>query len=183
MMKKLMMISAVLAGMFFVPSASALIDNGSMAEVFTLPGDPGISVTVASSVAETGPGEYLYTYQVRGIDDLKIISLSVPFLTHLAKPAEVYDFTPAPDDDPATLYWGAIGNPAVAAYALFNPQLLPNGITTEYQFKSIYAAQEVTGFVDEAQLGSLYGTLLAPVPEPMTLSLLALGGLMVRRRR
>ena len=182
MMKKFWMISAVLAGMFFVPSASALIDNGSMAEVFTLPGVPGISVMVESSVAGS-PGDYLYTYRVTGIDDLKIISLSVPFLTHLAEPGEVYDFTPDPDNDLATLYWGAIGNPAVAAYALFIPQLLPNGITTEYQFKSIYAAQEVTGFVDEAQLGSLYGTLLAPVPEPMTLSLLALGGLMVRRRR
>jgi hypothetical protein len=96
MMKKFWMISAVLAGMFFVPSASA-IDDVLISE-FKLPVNENIKVTVESTVTEINSGEYLYTYQIRDIGDLKISLLSIPFLTPLLDGTEVYDFFPAAPD-------------------------------------------------------------------------------------
>ncbi|MHC4950542.1 MAG: hypothetical protein ACYTEU_06095, partial [Planctomycetota bacterium] len=101
----------ILAGMICVPSAVAIPDTIVTSE-FKLPADENIKVTVASTVTELGPSDFLYTYQVRGIGDLNIISLSVPFFTPLTKPAEIDEFS-APDA--ATIYWGTIGDPAVTA--------------------------------------------------------------------
>jgi hypothetical protein len=137
-------------------------------------------VTVISTVTEITPGsEYLYTYQVTDIDQF-ISLLAIPFPVSLTKPTEIYDFSMS---GPMAIYWGTLNNPAIAAHAFFSPDSVVNGTSAEFSFKSIHAAQVVQGYVNDAQLGSLYGDLLAPVPEPLTLSFLAMGaGVLMRKK-
>jgi hypothetical protein len=168
-MKKSGMTIVILAAIFFAPSALALI---TLTNEFTLPADENIKVTVESTVDEISPGEYLYTYQISDIGELYLTLLSVPLLSPLEQNTEIYDFTYEGSDP---IYWGAILDPAVAAQALFSPASLTGGTSAIFKFKSSYSEQTVQGYVSDAQLGSLYGQLLAPVPEPLTLSLLALG--------
>ena len=175
-MKKSWIVMILFVVMLCVPNTSALMSE------FTFPSDSSVNVTVQSTVTEINPSEYLYSYQIIGVDhDQFITSLSVPFSTPLTNPSEVYGFV---SDAPLPpYYWDVIGNPAVAAQAFFAPLPLDGGLSPVLSFKSIYASQEVQGYVNDAQLGSLYGTLLAPVPEPSTLLILSIdAGLTFRRK-
>jgi hypothetical protein len=171
---KIWMTLVLLAGVLCVPNAEALVSE------FVLPSDSTVNVTVISTVTEITPGsEYLYTYQITEIDEA-ITMLSVPFPVSLTQSTEIYEFA---SNGPAPIYWGPINDPAIAAQAFFASALLVVDTSGELTFKSIYPAQEVQGYVTEAQMGSLYGTLLAPVPEPLTLSFLAMGaGILIRKK-
>ena len=177
-MKKSLMVLVMLTGLLYIPSAFGSLELESE---FKLPDDGNIKVAVTSTVTEittTSGSEYLYTYQIADIGDLNISMLSIPFLTPLT---EIYDFSPgAPDAGLDLVYWEPFGNPAIAALAFFSSSPSPQ-LTLE--FKSTYDAQTVQGYVNDAQLGSLYGNLLAPLPEPATLSILALGaGILLRSK-
>ena len=151
-----------------------------MSEPFTGPG--GVTVNVESTVTEMSGGGYLYTYQIKDIGDLNIATFSVPFSIPLLKPSEIYGFD---SDAPLPLpYWNVMGSPAEAAYAFFAPIPLTDGSSPVLSFKSMYGAEVIQGNVNDVQLGSLYGNLFAPVPEPLTISLLVIGaGIIVRKKR
>jgi len=157
-----------------IPGALALVSD------FVLPGDSTVTVTVESTVTELTPGgEYLYSYQIRDIDSF-ISLLAIPFSTPLSNAAEIFEFA---CDGSAPFYWGIIENPAVAAHAFFGPSCLTGGSSPVLTFKSVYASGPVQGYVNDAQRGALYGTLLAPVPEPATFSLISIGMCMIFRRK
>ena len=172
-MKKFGTTFILLAAVLCVPNALALVSE------FTLPSNPSITVTVESTVTQTND-EYLYTYQIQDVSDLNISLLSIPILTPLAIETEIYDFS---DGGSGVFYWGAIDNPVIAAQAFFAPFPLTGGSSAILSFKSSYDAHEVLGYVHDAQLGSLTGNLLAPVPEPITLSLFAMGSGIIFRRK
>lgn len=181
-MKKLWIVSILMAGMFCAPSAMALISEFASAI------DDNAKVTVESSAIELIPGiEYLYSYKITSVVNANISLFSVPFIDQYNDPSTVaYFHNSITSLETGLLFWGNVGsNPPLAVHAIFLPSLFGGGIH-EFSFKSSYAPAEVVGYVNDVQVGSLYGTLYAPasklllVPEPATLLLLSLGGLMLK---
>ena len=184
-MKKFWIVSVLLAGVFCAPGAMALISE------FTSPVDVNAKVTIESSVVELIPEiEYLYSYEITSVVNADIGLFSVPFADQYDDPSTVaYLHSSIASLETGLMYWGNVGtNPPLAAQAIFLPSLFGGGIH-EFSFKSSYAPTEVIGHVNDAQVGSLYGTLYAPapgsisIPEPATLFILGLGGLLIRKRK
>ena len=169
------MVLVMLTGMLCAPSAFGVVVSD-----FKLLSDETVTVMVTSDVITTG-SEYLYTYQITDIGDLNISLLSIPFLTPLSD-TEVSNFVY--EGDPEPLFWGVIDD-SDSAQAYFAPVPLTDDSTLILKFTSAYYAQEVPGFAVAAGLNgvTLHGNLLAPVPEPATLSILTVGaGILFRNR-
>jgi hypothetical protein len=176
MMKKIELPKGIfLAGMLCISIASAAFEP--ITDVFVSPINPAARVTFESRVTELLSGQgYEYSYRIVSIDytNASLTLLSIPFTVPLTYPDEIFDFQPQ-FTEPTSRYWSIIDNPAVAAHAFFAPFPLTGGGSETFSFKSSYGPAAVHGYVNDARLGSLFGDLYAPVPEPATIVFLFLG--------
>ena len=177
-------IGIILAGTLCISIATAAFDP--ITDVFVSPINSAAQVTFESSVSELVSGNgYEYFYRIVSVDyaQASLTLISVPFPIPLTYPDEIFEFQPQ-FTEPTSRYWSIIDNPAVGAHAFFAPFPLTGGGSETFSFKSIYGPGAVQGYVNDARIGSLFGTLYAPIPEPATIAFLFLGlGAIARRTK
>ncbi|MCE5184667.1 MAG: hypothetical protein LLF76_00885 [Planctomycetaceae bacterium] len=86
----------------------------------------------------------------------------------------------------APLLWDFMDTPASSITALFQPQVAANGKSYILSFESWQAPTVGSAMVSgntNTQFHSLVGNVFTPIPEPVTVTLLALGAVLIGRKR
>lgn len=162
---------------------------GSVLETEFTPSTIGIpplqldNVTVFSAAYSNGT-DYLYAYQVvNGNASKTLHRLTLTGFLGLENSTETGYFTANPA---GFIAGGAVPTSvdidAVSDTAGFGFEIAPSGHSAVMYVASILPPGEIYGLVQNG--GQAYGLVVGPVvPEPATLALLAVGGLLVRKRK
>lgn len=163
-------------------------------ETFFALGDGTVRVNSGAYLINSGiyEGKYAYTYQITNINS----SVGISFFSVGINAGVVLDYW---DFDAGTInpaIWSPVADsltvPVVAAQsfdALFNRPLIKSGDTSAILW---FVSGNIPGFSQGALFGTSSGVpqyktgqLIAPVPEPATISLLTFGGILaaLARRR
>ncbi len=148
---------------------------------------------IASVVSEvfyydSGPFDYVFTYQMTNISDADLSWFSVQIL----EGAGVFD-SPAPSFDSGTGVepdgWNIVNSPAQSVEGIFTSTIGPGESSARLWFASDNAPILGAGALAGLSSGFVFATgdvlVPAPIPEPTTLLLLGTGGLLavIRKRR
>lgn len=150
----------------------------------------GGNIMVESNVYNKGAAEYLYTYQIDNVSsNLGLSFLSIPILPGATAWGADYDLalgTVLPSD------WTLVHSPTQieSANANFRDTIDNNGIKSAILW--FHSSQPWTD-ADAALFGfksgvpyysdtPVEGNILTPIPEPITLSLLAVGAMFIKRK-
>jgi len=134
---------------------------------------------------DSGPFDYVFTYQITNISDADLTWFSVTF-----DAVNVYE--PSWDSDPCWVDpddWYTIGSPPVSVEGIFKSAIGPSEMSALLWFKSDYGPNQELGSGALAGISSGHvfasGELIVPIPEPTSLLLFGAGGLVavIRKRR
>lgn len=145
-----------------------------------------IGASVQCSVYQYTPSQFVYAYQISNSGSMGISFFSVAADNGMANvwAASVESNPFLGWIDPA--FWGIVNSPLQSVNAVFTDSIDAQETSSILWFVSDHAPGNANGTLFGTTGGTptySIGTLLAPVPEPITLALLGLGAAIVLRKR